>query len=144
MNVDDRQTFVTEIATKHGKRLRRYLAARERFTSVLGEVDPLSGRHHGVSRFTDATHGEAERLFAMEDVHQKHDAFFYFVASGAKSDLPITVSHGAVLSLQPVFYRQSRHPAEFTFVVGYDSGINVSCVCGDERIVGPNSSPLRQ
>ena len=32
----------------------------------------------------------------------------------------------------------------FTFVVGYDGSVNVRCVCGNERIVGPNSFPLRQ
>jgi len=30
LKVNDRQTFVTEIATKYGKRLRRYVAARLR------------------------------------------------------------------------------------------------------------------
>jgi hypothetical protein len=30
LKVDGRQAFVTEIATKHGTRLRRYLAARLR------------------------------------------------------------------------------------------------------------------
>ena len=38
MKVDDRQVFVTEIATRHGKRLRRYLAARLRNAADVSDL----------------------------------------------------------------------------------------------------------
>src|SRR5579863_5281895 len=38
LKVDDRQAFVTEIATKHGKRLRRYLAARLRNAADVSDL----------------------------------------------------------------------------------------------------------
>jgi RNA polymerase sigma-70 factor (ECF subfamily) len=39
LRVDDRQDFVTEIATKHGKRLRRYLAARLRNSADVADLE---------------------------------------------------------------------------------------------------------
>lgn len=38
MKLDDRQTFVTEIATKHGKRLRGYVAARVRNAADVSDL----------------------------------------------------------------------------------------------------------
>ena len=38
MKVDDQQAFVTEIATKHGRRLRRYLAARLRNAADVSDL----------------------------------------------------------------------------------------------------------
>ncbi len=38
MKLDDKQAFVTDIATKHGRRLRRYLAARLRNSADVSDL----------------------------------------------------------------------------------------------------------
>jgi RNA polymerase sigma factor (sigma-70 family) len=73
LKVDDRQAFVTDIATKHGQRLRRYLAARLRNAADASDlVQEVFLRLMRVERHESIRNPEAYAMTVAGHVLHQH------------------------------------------------------------------------
>jgi RNA polymerase sigma factor (sigma-70 family) len=101
LKVDDSQAFVTEIATKHGKRLRRYLAARLRNSADVSDlVQEVFLRMLRVDRHESIRNPEAYVMTVAGHVLHQH-TLRRIVAPETLSTLDVLVDLQTAIEMDP-------------------------------------------